>query len=125
MQQLLTEASRRHDTVIIDSPSLLPVTDAAVLSRLSRITDGTLVVVGSSIVRRPQLGKALEWVDTRILGLLLTRARGHNAGHGQYHSDYSYQRATRERGPVMEQSSDTREPPARAARRSDFWAVVG
>ena len=49
MQQLIAEASRRYDTVIIDSPPLLPVTDAAVLSR---VTDGTLVVVGSSIARR-------------------------------------------------------------------------
>ena len=123
MQQLLAEASRRYDTVIIDAPPLLPVTDAAVLSR---ITDGTLVVVGSSIARRPQLAKALEAlerVDTRILGLLLTRARGHDAGHYRY--DYSYQPTTREQGPVIEQISDAHEPPARAARRSDSWAVVG
>jgi len=123
MQQLLAEASRRYDTVIIDAPPLLPVTDAAVLSR---ITDGTLVVVGSSIARRPELAKALEAlerVDTRILGLLLTRARGHDAGHYRY--DYSYQPTTREQGPVIEQISDAHEPPARAARRSDSWAVVG
>lgn len=123
MQQLLAEASRRYDTVIIDAPPLLPVTDAAVLSRT---TDGTLVVVGSSIARRPQLAKALEAlerVDTRILGLLLTRARGHDAGHYRY--DYSYEPTTRERGPVLEQIPDAHEPPARAARRSDSWAVVG
>ena len=67
--------------------------------------------------------EALERVDTRILGLLLTRARGHDAGHYRY--DYSYQPTTRGQGPVIEQISDAHEPPARAARRSDSWAVVG
>ena len=83
-------------------------------------------VQGSSIARRPQLAKAveaLERVDTRILGLLLTRARGHDAGHYRY--DYSYQPTTRGQGPVIEQISDAHEAPARAARRSDSWAIVG
>ena len=88
MQQLIAEASRRYDTVIIDSPPLLPVTDAAVLSR---VADGTLVVVGSGVARRPELEKALEkleMVDARVLGLLLTRVRGGDAG--TYHYEYVY-----------------------------------
>ena len=88
MQQLIAEASRRYDTVIIDSPPLLPVTDAAVLSR---VADGTLVVVGSGVARRPELEKALEkleMVDARVLGLLLTRVRGGDAG--AYHYEYVY-----------------------------------
>ena len=47
--------------------------------------------------------------------LLLTRARGHDAGHYRY--DYSYQPTTREQGPVIKQVSDAHEPPARAARQ--------
>jgi len=122
MQQLLAEASRRYNTIIIDSPPLLPVTDAAVLSR---ITHGTLVVVGSSIARRPQLAKALEnldRVDARILGLLLTRVRRRDSN--SYYYEYEYQPTPRARGPVVEQILDTREAPARAARGSS-WAVVG
>jgi len=123
MQQLLAEASRRYNTIIIDSPPLLPVTDAAVLSR---IADGTLVVVGGSVARRPQLAKALEnldRVDARVLGLLLTRVRRRDSN--SYYYEYEYQPTSRARGPVVEQISDVREAPARAARRSDSWAVVG
>ena len=79
MAKLIAAASERYDTVIIDSPPLLPVTDAAVLSRLS---DGMLVVVGAGTVKRPELGNALaslERVDARVLGLLLNRVRERDA----------------------------------------------
>jgi len=57
--------------VIIDTPPLLPVTDAAVLST---IAGGTVVVVGSGRVDRDHLARSLQSLDAvkgRVLGLSL------------------------------------------------------
>ena len=71
MIDTLRELESRFDTVIIDSPPLLPVTDAAVLST---IAGGTVVVVGVGLVDRDQLTKSLqslEAVNGRVLGLVV------------------------------------------------------
>jgi Mrp family chromosome partitioning ATPase len=73
MAQLLRRLEERFDYVIIDAPPLLPVTDAAVLARLA---DGAIVVVGSKIIKREQLTRAvqnLQNVDAHILGLVMNR----------------------------------------------------
>jgi len=88
MTDLLREATRRYDVVILDTPPLLPVTDAAILAH---IASGALVVVGSRIVRRPELGAALEsldHVDTRVLGLVLNKVQKEDEdryGYGYTH----------------------------------------
>lgn len=73
MAQLLTELAAKYDVVLIDTPPLLPVTDAAILARL---TSGALVVVGADKLHRNQLREslgALETVGARILGIVLNR----------------------------------------------------
>lgn len=75
MKALLTQVGRLYDVVIIDSPPLLPVTDAAVLARS---TAGALVVVGARVVRRGELDAALntlDQVDARVLGLVLNKVQ--------------------------------------------------
>jgi len=71
MIETLRELESRFDVVIIDTPPLLPVTDAAVLST---IAGGTVVVVGAGRVDRDHLAKSLqslEAVNGRLLGLVL------------------------------------------------------
>jgi capsular exopolysaccharide synthesis family protein len=90
MKDLLDEATRRYDVVILDSPPLLPVTDAAILSH---IASGALVVVGSRIVRRPELGAALDsldHVDTRVLGLVLNKVQKEDEDRYGYGYEYTY-----------------------------------
>lgn len=73
MRNLLQRLKSEYDYVIVDSPPLLPVTDAAVMATQ---VDGTLVVVGAGVVKRDSLAKALGGlakVDARILGLVLNR----------------------------------------------------
>lgn len=80
MARLLQRLSLRYDVILLDSAPLLPVTDAAVLSRL---TDGALVVVGCRTVHRNQLADALtslEAVDARVLGLLLNQVSAKASG---------------------------------------------
>jgi polysaccharide biosynthesis transport protein len=67
----LRELESRFDVVIIDTPPLLPVTDAAVLST---IAGGTVVVVGAGRVDRDHLARSLQSLDAvkgRVLGLVL------------------------------------------------------
>ena len=57
MAQLLDRVRAEYDIVIIDSPPLLPVTDAALLAARA---DGTLIVVRHGKTRRDQLAAAVE-----------------------------------------------------------------
>lgn len=86
MSRVLAQLSVRFDYVLIDTPPVLPVTDAVVLSTK---VDGVIVLVGTTIVRKEQLKATLESlcaVDNKLLGLVLNRV-GH-ASSGGYGSGY-------------------------------------
>ena len=71
MSAVVKQLSSQYDMVLLDSPPLLPVSDALVLSKSA---GGTLLVVGADRIRRPQLREALEslsTVDANLLGLVL------------------------------------------------------
>lgn len=76
MEQLLNEAADAYDTVVLDSPPLLAVTDAAPLSALAQ---ETLLVAGSGKIRAAQLGgavAAIEQVGGSVWGVVLNKVRG-------------------------------------------------
>ena len=94
MQAMIDETKRLFDVALFDTPPLLAVTDAAVLS--TRV-DGTMLVVrmGSTAreaVRRALL--ALRAVHGRVLGAVLNdvdfRAGSYYGGYGYYYSYYYY-----------------------------------
>lgn len=90
MRALIEELETRFDHVLIDSPPLLPVTDAAILSKL---TAGAIVVTAAGKSRRPQLTRALEvldGLDARILGVVATMVQRKNAGSYGYGYGYGY-----------------------------------
>lgn len=71
MRNFLEEAKNRYDMVILDSPPIIAVTDAAILS--TRV-DGVIMVVASGFVNRREVQRAitlLRNVNARILGVLL------------------------------------------------------
>ncbi|WP_081589151.1 polysaccharide biosynthesis tyrosine autokinase [Arthrobacter sp. Rue61a] len=73
MRQLLSRLESVFDSVVIDAPPLLPVTDAAVLSQH---VGGVMVVVGSHKLRIHDLEKslnALELVGSTVLGMVLNQ----------------------------------------------------
>jgi tyrosine-protein kinase len=92
MSELIAAIKARTDIVLIDTPPLLPVTDAAVLAREC---DGALVVVRQGRTTREQLTRALAAlrnVDARVLGTVLNMAptggaNGYGYGYG-YAGDY-------------------------------------
>ncbi|MDV7102418.1 polysaccharide biosynthesis tyrosine autokinase [Gordonia amicalis] len=77
----IRELADRYDYVIIDSPPVLPVTDAAVTARC---VDGVLLVVRAGATKAPDLVDAVDMLraaKTKILGLVLNRVRG---AYGSY-----------------------------------------
>lgn len=104
MSNLLQRLEEVFDTVIIDAPPLLPVTDAAVLSQH---VGGVVVVVGSQKLKTPELEKslgALEMVGAKVLGVVLNRlpAKGPDAYAYSY---YGHDPASRTHKPVAKQQS--------------------
>lgn len=86
MTALVEALESEADTVVIDAPPLLPVTDAAVLST---ICDGTLTVVRYGRTRRDQLVDAVESlnrVGARVLGAVVNMAPAKKKrGYGGYY----------------------------------------
>lgn len=89
MEKLLEAVVTRFDYVIIDSPPVLAVTDAAILSRLA---GGTILVAGVGVVRRDAIQGALEaftGIARRVSGLVVTRVPA--SGPDAYrHTRYEY-----------------------------------
>jgi polysaccharide biosynthesis transport protein len=90
MAGLLDRLTTSYDTVLLDSPPLLPVTDAAVLSKLA---GGALVVVGADRLHRPQLQETLASLQTagvHVLGIVLNKIVRREAGtYSYYGSGYA------------------------------------
>ncbi len=88
-KQFLAKVSRRFDLVVLDSPPLVAVTDATVLSAL---VDGTIVVVrafqtGKDLARHAN--RLLAHVGSPIAGLILNAV---NVDRDEYKDLYHYYR---------------------------------
>ncbi len=87
MGRLLDRLTAEYDHVIIDAPPLLPVTDAAILAKLS---GGALVIAGAQRIHRDQLREsmgALETVGARVLGVVVN---GQKRAVGDAYTYYHY-----------------------------------
>ena len=75
MTSLLEQLRQMYDIILIDTPPLLAVTDAQIVSTKS---DGVILVVDQGKVKRDIAGKAvksLESVNARILGVVLNNVK--------------------------------------------------
>lgn len=94
MQRLIERLEDTFDTVVIDAPPLLPVTDAAVLSQH---VGGVVVIVGSQRIKQQDLEKSLgslDLVGAKLLGIVLNRLpiKGPDAyAYSYYNSEQSTQ----------------------------------
>jgi len=90
MANIIRKLEARFDYVLIDAPPLLPVTDAAILST---VVGGAVVVVGSGVVHKEHLRRALEAlqaVNGNTLGVVLNRIpNGDGRGYGDYRYEYA------------------------------------
>ena len=91
MVALLKTLDETYDTVIIDAPPLLPVTDAAILSKL--VSGGAMLVVGSGRINRHQLEaaiKSLATVGGRLVGVIMNRLPLRGPHASSYYGYYRY-----------------------------------
>jgi capsular exopolysaccharide synthesis family protein len=87
MREVLAELRERFDVVLFDSPPLLAVTDAAVLSTL---VDGVILVVRMGTTARAAVRRAtshLRAVHSRVLGAVLNDV---DFTSGSYYGGYGY-----------------------------------
>ncbi|MGH9404448.1 MAG: GumC family protein [Terriglobia bacterium] len=87
MEELLKEARERFDHVVLDSPPVLGVTDATILSLFA---DGTVLVAESAVTARRTLMRAqrmLSLAGSKILGLVLNKVDYHR---DLYYYNFSY-----------------------------------
>jgi capsular exopolysaccharide synthesis family protein len=128
MADLLERLSASYDMVLLDSPPLLPVTDAVVLSNLA---GGALVVVGADRIHRPQLQQSLDSLETagaHLFGIVMNKIARREAAAYAYDSGYaSYGQKIQRPPPVQAKrrwdADDTFVP--RQASRNGHKAAVG
>ncbi len=90
VQGIFVRLRERFDLVLIDSPPVLPVTDAAILSRYA---DATLMLAAAGQTRRGDLHRAvekLEQVGTTILGVVLNKVTKQTGRRYGYSYGYGY-----------------------------------
>jgi capsular exopolysaccharide synthesis family protein len=93
-RQVFAALREKFDLVLVDSPPVLPVTDAMVLSTYA---DGTLVVVAAGQTRQAALQRTAErfaQAKAPVVGIVLnqvTKENGYGYGYGYGSSYGSYQ----------------------------------
>jgi succinoglycan biosynthesis transport protein ExoP len=83
MHQVVTQLQQIYDYIVIDSPPVMPVSDALLLAT---IADGVLLVTNASRTPKQQVRAArarLEYARAKIFGTVLNRIKIH-------HSEYQY-----------------------------------
>jgi len=89
MDATLKDLMKRFTQIVIDSPPLLLVTDAVVLSAM---VDGVILVVASGTTARGALARAhriLENAGSRVLGMVLNKVdMRFDAYYGSYYGPY-------------------------------------
>lgn len=89
MNKFLETLKETHDYVIIDTPPIIMVTDAQILSKYA---DGCLLVIASTETDKNAAIKAkdlLEKVEAKILGVVLNKLDTNRKGYyGHYYNKY-------------------------------------
>lgn len=96
MHELFDRLSAEYDFILVDSPPVLPVTDALVIEKL---TGGLLMVVASGETRKRHLTEALRVLgttETNIAGYVLTKTPAQVTSY--YNTYYSGEKATTRAG---------------------------
>jgi capsular exopolysaccharide synthesis family protein len=92
MADLVAGLREHYDLIVLDTPPLVPVTDAAVTASFA---DGLLLVVRHRKTSRANVKSALrslEAVNARVLGTVLTMVRGQGPddGYSSYATSYAH-----------------------------------
>ncbi len=90
MSQVLAMVAHEHDVVIIDSPPVMPVSDALLLAT---VVDGVVLVVNSLKTSKHHVKMTcakLEYARAKIFGVLLNEIDIKHPGYGHYSHYYNH-----------------------------------
>ena len=118
-QRVFNEVCSLYDHVIIDSPPVGMVTDAAILSKM---VDGTLMVVKSQKTTRDAVHHSLNVlhdIEAHVLGAVLNNLDLTNRKYGahfyHYYSKYGYYYDSNETDAIREASRPPKKPDTKSA----------
>ena len=97
MESMLRELRKQFKFLVIDSPPVLPVADAMVLSTF---VDGVVFVIESGATARGAVTRArkiLQNVGAKVLGIVLNKVDVRHDGYYGYHNHYYYHSGDSER----------------------------
>ncbi len=103
LRELIDELAQKADVVLVDSPPVLPVADAAALAQA---VDGVVLVVDAGATRRGAAQQAVEnlrQVGANVIGAVLnnvpmTRRGGYYYYYYYYHQHYGEEEGKKSRG---------------------------
>jgi polysaccharide biosynthesis transport protein len=90
MSQVLAMVSHQHDVVILDSPPVMPVSDALLLAT---VVDGVVLVVNSTKTSKHHVKMAcakLEYARAKLFGVLLNEIDLKHPNYGHYSHYYNH-----------------------------------
>lgn len=85
MKNVLQRAKEQYDYVLIDTPPVMPVTDALIVGRF---VDGMILVIASAEVKvemARDVKNQLVNAGANILGVVLNKVRSEHHGYGYYY----------------------------------------
>lgn len=84
MAKVLKEFQNRYDYVVLDSPPMVSIADASILSRLS---DATILVIGYGETTKEEAVKAhqqLQMAKSNLIGVVINGTPPHLNPYGYY-----------------------------------------
>lgn len=109
MMDLLQHLSAQFDTVLIDTPPVIAVTDAVVLA--TRV-DGVLLVLKaeSTVLDKVKRAKQqLEMANAKIIGVVLNDVKIKRSDYNYYYYNRDYKQAQREADVLLKQAAATKD----------------
>jgi capsular exopolysaccharide synthesis family protein len=116
MQDMLAQLRKRFTHILLDSPPIIHVTDAVILSSLS---DGVILVAQGGVTTREALKRArkiLHHVDGKLLGIVLNNVDVRSSDYSYYYGGRYYYYYYDSAEPAKEESSAEVPPAANSAQ---------
>jgi capsular exopolysaccharide synthesis family protein len=126
MQEILVSLQKHYDYILIDSPSLKPLSDTMLLSTM---VDGVVLVVNSQGTSKYVVKEAharLSYARAKILGVILNRVNLSSGDSAWYDGNADSYSTTYEKGTTYEKDG-SKSPLYRALARfpmEEFWLRV-
>ena len=118
MESMLRDLRKRFKFVVIDSPPVLPVTDAMILSTF---VDGVVFVIESGTTVRGAVTrscKILQNVGAKVLGIVFNKVDLRHDGYYGSYGHYYYNYHSDDKEPAANSKVFTSQPPAQGGELS-------